>query len=105
MISHMQRPATKLLHDSHARDRQISRASLCVWFQMAATQSCTHTHRERNTKQKQVATAAAPSILLQQGGVKWRELNPEDNLMLFLVHICSMNQPQKLVFRINSENL
>lgn len=80
----------------------------CVRFGTAVatampTKSCAH------TKQKQVATAATasppPSILLQQEKKRARELNPEDNLMLFLVHICSMNQPQKLVFRINSENL
>lgn len=41
-------------------------------------------------------------ILLQQ---EKKELNPEDNLMLCLVHICSMSQPQKLVFQINLENL
>lgn len=97
MISHMhryvdskQRLATELLHDLHAKDRQISRASLCaVLNKKLHTQNKNKWQRQQQHHHHQV---------FYYNRKKERELNPEDNLMLFLVHICSMNQPQKTCF-------
>lgn len=67
-----QRLATKLLHDLHAKDRQISRARLCVVF----------FEQQQKVEMQQKPMPVVAAILVFHYNRK-KKLNPEDNLMLF----------------------